>query len=159
VQMVLSLKKGIKMKRLWIFIVMCLFMAINPFIVTATAIRKAVFETVDKGFFSHYEGDDKQQIIEIYNKKEWKDFWEQHTKGIYPPPPLPIIDFTKYYVIVAMDEIRSRGGYALQIKEVKVDSSIENRPFDIIIQLIQPGSAVGTTAVITRPYHIIKVRK
>ena len=147
------------MKKVWVLIVMVLFMATNPFIVTATTIRKAVFETVDKGFYSHYEGDNRQQIIEIYNKSKWKTFWEQHTKGIYPQPPLPIIDFTKYYVIVAMDEIRSSGGYALEIKEVKVDSAIENRPFNIVIQLSQPGSATATTAAITRPYHIIKVRK
>ncbi len=148
------------MRRIWISIVMSLFMATNCFVVEATAgIKKAVFETVDKGQYSDYEGENKQQIIEIYNKEEWENFWRQHVKGTYPPPPVPDIDFIKYYVIVAMDEVRNSGGYSLEIKEVKVDSSVGNRPFEITLQLVQPGSAAEVTGVITRPYHIIKVKK
>ena len=125
----------------------------------ADTIKKIDFETIDKGFYSHYKGDNKQHIIEIYNQEDWQTFWNQHISGTFPPPPLPDIDFKNYIVIVALDEMRSSGGYTLEIKKITIDTAVESRPFEIIIQLNQPGSAAGTIAVMTRPYHIVKIKK
>ena len=127
--------------------------------VFADTIKKTVFETIDKGVYSQYEENNKQHIIEIYTQNEWQKFWNHHTIGTFPSPELPKIDFQKYLIVIAIDEIRSSGGYTLEIKDIAIDSTLENRPFDITITLNYPGSAAGTTSALTRPYHIVKIKK
>ncbi len=127
--------------------------------VYADSIQKVSFETIDKGGYSRYEKNDKQHIIEIYNQNEWRNFWSKHTSGTFPPPELPEINFQKHIVIVAIDEMRSSGGYTLEIKEISVDMAFENRPFMITLQSKHPGSASATTSALTRPYHIAKIEK
>ncbi|MFA5270915.1 MAG: protease complex subunit PrcB family protein [Candidatus Omnitrophota bacterium] len=125
----------------------------------AQTIKKVNFETIDKGNYSYYKDNDRQDNIEIYNQQEWQIFWNQHIGGLSPKPLLPKVDFKDYFVIAAMDEIRASGGYTLEIEEVTIDTSVENHPFGIIIKLKQPGSAAGTTAALTRPYHIVKIKR
>ena len=127
--------------------------------VYADSIQKVSFETINKGTYSHYEENNKQHIIEIYNQKEWQNFWGQHTSGTFPPPELQEINFQEHIVIVAIDKIRSSDGYTLEIKEISVDTAFENRPSMIALQSKHPGSASVTTAVLTRPYHIVKIEK
>jgi hypothetical protein len=126
--------------------------------VYADSIQKVSFETIDKGMNSQYEENNKQHIIEIHNQNEWQDFWSQHTSGMFPSSELPEINFQKHIVIVAIDEIRNSGGYTLEIKEIAVDTAAENRPFEIILELSQPGSAAGVTGALSRPYHIVKIK-
>ena len=128
--------------------------------VHADIIKKTVFENIDKGVYSQYEEEsNKQHIIEIYTQNEWKNFWDQHTISTFPSPELPKIDFQKYFILIAIDEIRSSGGYTLEIKEITIDTAFENRPFEIAVIINFPGSAAGTTAALTRPYHIVKIKK
>ena len=125
----------------------------------ANSIQKVSFETIDKGIWSQYEENNKQHIIEIYSQNEWQNFWGQHTSGTFPSPELPEINFQEHIVIVAIDEIRMSGGYTLEIKEISVDTTLENRPLTITLQSKHPGSASVTTCALTRPYHIIKIEK
>lgn len=125
----------------------------------AQTIKKVNFETIDKGEYSNYKDNDRQHSIEIYNQQEWQVFWNQHIGGLSPKPLLPKVDFKDYLVIAAIDEIRFSGGYTLEIEEVTIDTSVENRPFGIIIKLKQPGSAAATTGALTRPYHIVKIKR
>ena len=127
--------------------------------VYSDTIKKIPFETIDKGTDSKYGKNNKQHIIEIYKQHDWKIFWGQHTNGTSPSPKLPGIDFQKYFIVIAIDEIRSSGGYTLEIKEITIDTALENRPFKITLQAEQPGSAGITTSVLTRPYHIVKIKK
>ena len=127
--------------------------------VYADTIKKIDFETIDKGIYSQYEKNNKQHIIEIYNQKECQEFWNQHTSGIFPPPELPEFNFQKYFILIAMDEIRSSGVYILEIKEIAIDITFENRPFEIAIIINFPISAACTTGALTRPYHIVKIKK
>ena len=127
--------------------------------VYADTIKEIAFETIDKGVYSHYKKNNRQHIIEIYDKKEWQNFWEEHTSGNFPVPELPVVKFRKYFIVIAIDEIRGSGGYMIEINKITIDTAVENRPFTIILQLNQPGSAACTTAALTRPYHIIKIKK
>jgi hypothetical protein len=122
-------------------------------------IVKVNFETIDQGVWSHYKINDKQHIIEIYNQNDWQAFWNQHTESITPAPKLPAVDFQKYFILIAIDEIRPSGGYAIEIKEITIDTAAENKPFAITLQAKQPGSASGNLSALTRPYHIVMVKK
>jgi len=128
-------------------------------IANADTIKKIDFETIDKGVYSQYEENNKQHVIEIYNQNDWQTFWNKHTNGTFPPLELPKINFQKYFIVIAIDEIRNSGGYTLEIKDITIDTAFENRPFGIILKLKQPGSAATTTAALTRPYHIVKIKK
>ena len=144
------------MKKISTFIITVLFFSTSVY---AGSIQKVSFETIDKGSYSHYEENNKQHIIEIYNQNEWQNFWDKHTSWTFPPSELPEINFQKHIVIVAIDERRSSGGYGLEIKEINVDTAFKNRPFTITLQSKHPGSASMTTSSLTRPYHIAKIEK
>ena len=60
--------------------------------------------------------------------------------------------------MIAIDEIRNSSGYILKIENITVDTAFENQPFEITLQLKQPGSAAIIAWVLTRPYHIVKIR-
>ncbi len=127
--------------------------------VYSDTIKTILFETIDRGAGSKYEKNNKQHLIEIYKQHDWKIFWGQHTKGTFPSPKLPEVDFQNYFIVIAIDEIRSSGGYTLEIKEITIDTALENRPFRITLQAEQPGSASTTTNALTRPYHIVRIKK
>jgi hypothetical protein len=127
--------------------------------VYSDTIKTILFETIDSGAGSKYEKNNKQRLIEIYKQHDWKIFWGQHTNGTFPSPKLPEVDFQNYFIVIAIDEIRSSGGYTLEIKEITIDTALENRPFRITLQAEQPGSASTTTNALTRPYHIVRIKK
>ena len=127
--------------------------------VYSDTIKTILFETIDRGAGSKYEKNNKQHLIEIYKQHDWKIFQGQHTNGTFPSPKLPEVDFQNYFIVIAIDEIRSSGGYTLAIKEITIDTALENRPFRITLQAEQPGSASTTTNALTRPYHIVRIKK
>lgn len=62
------------------------------------------------------------------------------------------IDFEKYTVIAVIDEVRSYGGFSVDITKI---TQIDNR---IVIKVERLNSG-GTTTIITQPYHIVKIAK
>ena len=121
------------------------------------------FETIDKGTVSHYELSSQATTLEIYNHDDWSNFWKVHqhinASSNAPTRPLPEINFVHYYVLAAIDQPRGSGGYVLEIKAIEIDLKHENKPVNIVVESQQPGNIVSTISVITRPYHIIKIRK
>lgn len=62
------------------------------------------------------------------------------------------IDFKKYQIIAAIDEVRLYGGYSIDITRIS-----ENQSSIIVkIEHLKPG---GFYAIITQPYHIVKIAK
>ncbi len=142
------------MKKMLIFIVAALLISTTVY---AGTIHKVPFETIDKGYYSHYDENYGQHIIEIYNQNDWQSFWDKHT-ATDPASELPEIDFQEYIVIIAMDAMRNTGGYDLRIKEIFVDTASENKPFKVNMVAEHPGSAALVTFAFTRPYHIVKIK-
>ncbi|PIF31929.1 protease stability complex PrcB-like protein [Flavobacterium sp. 9] len=62
------------------------------------------------------------------------------------------VDFTKYQVIAVIDDVYNYGGYSIDItKIIETNSSIF-----VKVEYLKPG---GINAVITQPYHIVKIPK
>lgn len=60
------------------------------------------------------------------------------------------IDFTKYQVIAAFDDVKGSGGQGL-------DLTIAAEPTQIVVT-VKPSTPQGNvTTVITQPYHIVKI--
>jgi len=128
-------------------------------IVWADSSAKADFETIKKGWLSNPELGGAQTLIEIYNNQEWSEFWVKYFKHFRVVSVAPAVDFENYMVLVALDNTRGGGGYSIEIKEVTMGSSSGERPFNVVLELHQPGSGAMTTMAMTRPIHIVKVRK
>lgn len=62
------------------------------------------------------------------------------------------VDFTKFQVIAAIDEVRHYGGYSIDITKI---TETDNR-IHVKVEKLKPG---GFNAVITQPYHIVKIAK
>ncbi len=60
------------------------------------------------------------------------------------------IDFTNYQIIAVFDDVKSSGGHALDL-DVTADSK------RILVTVIPSSPQGNAIAVITQPYHIIKI--
>lgn len=135
------------------FVLIVLFCTVSAH---AGKIKSVKFETLYRGAYGANEESGSQEIIEIFNQDEWINYWN---KMGFPVPQEKTIDFTDYYVVIALDSLQPSSGYSIEITNIKEDTSVNDRPFEITFKLVQPGSAAGVLDVLTRPYHIIKVRK
>lgn len=69
-------------------------------------------ETIDEGEVSYYRYGNPGFLgltAVIHNPRSWAGFWQQHTAGNIPPPPLPRVDFR------ALDRPRRNPGNAKQL--------------------------------------------
>jgi len=125
------------------------------------------FETIDKGDYSYYRGNDPDfsgAEMVIRDWRTWAWFWAKHTGGIQPLVRLPKVDFRTEMVVAAILGYQTSGGgpgieissigaifgyYVFPIKSIRVFVK-ENRT---------PGPLDVITNVITNPYHIVKVAK
>ena len=120
---------------------------------------KVEIETIKKGWLHNPKLGGEQVLIEIYNNQEWSVFWAKYFKNFRTVSEVPAIDFDNYIVIAALDATRGGGGYSIEIKEITMGASSEGRPFKVVLELQQAGSAAVTTSAMTRPIHIVKIKK
>ncbi len=95
------------------------------------------------------EGITQQNLI-ISSETAWNDLITQ-MNSTYDFTNIDI-NFSEYRVIAAFDEIRPSGGYFL---ELDITFNSEN----IVVNVIKnvPPNDVYTPAVITQPFHIVKI--
>lgn len=62
------------------------------------------------------------------------------------------IDFDSYYVIAVFDEIRNYGGNSIEVTEI-------NEYTNKIVVKIDQASSDGLNAVISQPFHLVKIKK
>ena len=110
------------------------------------------FETIEKGFFS---GITKQKNLTIRTQNEWNKLWDSHTSTRIPHPKIPVIDFTKNMVLAVFMGQRRTGGFAVEIKKIEKYRS----ELVVLFTETEPASKAAVTAVLTQPYHIVKIRK
>ncbi len=111
------------------------------------------FETIDIGDQSGVAGG--AQIFRIETQAEWDDFWSRHQGNVIPPPPAPSVDFSQEMVIAAVDKTEPSGGYRFEITGIE---EIEGRLVVRVSKTI-PGPDCIVTAVITQPFHLVRVAK
>jgi hypothetical protein len=90
------------------------FFAVFSFLLHGPALSESIpFETIDKGDYSYYRGNDQDfsgAELVIRDWKTWAWFWAKHTGGIQPLLPLPKIDFRTEMVVVAILGYQTSGG-------------------------------------------------
>ncbi|MDW8851660.1 protease complex subunit PrcB family protein [Flavobacterium sp. MMLR14_040] len=112
------------------------------------------FSTVLQGdHFNGNYGNTKENLV-IKDQQTWSDLISKmnpfsDTNYYFPDAT---IDFTKYQVIVVIDEVRNYGGYSIDITKITQN----NNSIFITVEQLKPG---GINAVITQPFHIVKIPK
>lgn len=88
----------------------------------------------------------------IKDQTEWNNLLDNLPPNTVKNLTEKNIDFTKYQIIAAFDQVRNGGGYSIDITSVTENDS------NIIIK-IENLSKGNWLAVITQPFHIIKIPK
>jgi hypothetical protein len=96
-----------------------------------------------------------RQGVVIASPSEWETLWEQLHRYTIPRPALPEVDFTQHTLLAVFAGEKPSGGYTIRVKRViQTDQRV-------IVHVIEtaPGTGNITTALITYPYQIVKVRR
>ncbi len=112
------------------------------------------FETIDIGDQSGVAGG-ALQIFGIETQAEWDDFWSRHQGNVIPPPQAPSVDFSQEMVIAVVDQAEPSGGYRVEITGIE---EVEGRLVVRVSKTI-PGPDCIVTAVITQPFHVVRMAK
>ncbi|MGB2985316.1 MAG: carboxypeptidase-like regulatory domain-containing protein [Phycisphaerae bacterium] len=111
-------------------------------------------ETIDEGEVSYYRYGDPGFLgltAVIHNPRSWAGFWQQHTAGNIPPPPLPRVDFRRWTVLVAIQGTQSSScGPFIKI------AGVHHCGADAVVRIIDDETP-GPCDALSNPFHIVKV--
>lgn len=112
------------------------------------------FSVILQGDYFNGNYDNTKENLVITDQKTWSSLISKmkvfnDTNSYFPDAT---IDFKKYQVIAVFDEIHNYDGYSIDITKITQDN---NRIYVTVDHLL-PG---GINAVITQPYHIVKITK
>ena len=86
----------------------------------------------------------------IKNQNEWESLLQRHAGG----SPAPAVDFKHYMAIAVFMGEKTSGGYAVTINRVTVGQTLT-----VYYREESPSRDSMTSAILTRPYHIIIVER
>jgi len=116
------------------------------------SITSLEFDTIEKGFFS---GITEKKNLVIRTQDQRAKLWNKHTSIRIPPPEAPAIDFTENMILAVFMGQKPSGSFAVEITRVE---KCENGLVVFFSEVEPPPDAV-VTAVLTQPYHIIRIEK
>jgi hypothetical protein len=95
------------------------------------------------------EGISKQDLV-IKNQPEWTNLQAKINSSNHYDITETEIDFAKYTVIAVFDEVKNNGGWSIDITDISVID-------DKVIVTVSNLKKGNSTAVITQPFHIVKI--
>ena len=108
------------------------------------------FEEIDKWWVSGYESRDN---LTISDDETWETLWTEMESIHSHPADLPKINFTRELIIAVFQGERGSSGYSTNITRIiMTDTS-----YVVYVDEIHPGESCVLLAVMTYPYHIIKI--
>ena len=116
------------------------------------SITSLEFDTIEKGFFS---GITEKKNLVIRTQDQRAKLWNKHTSIRIPPPEAPAIDFTENMILAVFMGQKPSGGFAVEITRVEKCKN----GLVIFFSEVEPPLDAVVTAVLTQPYHIIKIEK
>jgi len=93
----------------------------------------------------------RQEVVK--DPKRWKAIWTEHAGK--STSPVPDVDFSKEYVIVASMGQRPTGGYSIRIIKAEVTAD----KLKIYIQKKSPQKGSMTIQVLTAPFEFVAIPK
>lgn len=108
------------------------------------------FEEIDRWWISGYE---TRNNLTIRDDETWETLWTEMESIHSHPADLPEINFTREMIIAVFQGKRGSSGYWTTITRI----IMTNAYYVVYVDEIHPGESCGTLAVITYPYHIVKI--
>jgi len=108
------------------------------------------FEEIDKDWISGYESRDN---LTIRDDETWETLWTEMEFSQSHPADLPKINFTREMIIAVFQGERGSSGYWTNITRI----IMTNSSYVVYVDEIHPGESCGGLAVMTYPYHIVKI--
>jgi hypothetical protein len=108
------------------------------------------FEEIDPGRGYDYES---RANFTIRNATAWENLWLDLYSGHSHIPEVPTVNFTSEMLIAVFQGIRGSSGYGTTITRIIVT----NAYYVVYVDEIHPGEGCGVLAVLTYPYHIVKI--
>jgi hypothetical protein len=105
------------------------------------------FEEIEKGEISGYESRD---TLVIRDDAAWEALWTEMQSIYSHPDDLPEINFTEAFVIAVYRGAFGSNGYSIAITRIVV-TIVE------YIVYVQESGQGGPLAVMTYPYHVVKI--
>lgn len=144
------------MKRVFLLMLLCgiciggraAAQASNP------AVHEAIpFETVFQGWYAN--GIVERTALVVNDTGAYRSVWEVITRGVFPTPPAPPVDFETTTLIFVSSGVMPSGGYEVEIERiVAVDDGLE-----VEVVISEPPEDAAVTAALTQPYHGVVLNK
>jgi hypothetical protein len=112
----------------------------------AVTLQPLPFSTVANGQQSAIE---QRRDIVVRTAAEWKALWREHA----PNEPLPAVDFTTHMVVGVFAGMRSTGGHAVTITDVRRESAT----IVVTWRGAKPPADAMVSQVLTFPFHLARV--
>lgn len=109
------------------------------------------FDTLGKAQTS--EHGEKENYV-VNSQEEWRQLWDKITGPTARAMPVPV-NFDKETVVAVFQGQKGSAGYTIEVTKILQ----ANGTLEVFITGTSPGKNCLTAAVITAPYHIIKVEK
>ena len=91
----------------------------------------------------------------IRDAADFEAFWSDLHGNLEPEPALPDVDFSSEMVIAVFLGERSNGGFSVEIERIVQQGD----RIGLQVKETAPGPNCVTPAVISSPYHIIKLKQ
>ncbi len=116
------------------------------------SITRLEFDAIEKGFFS---GITERKNVVIRTQDQWAKLWNKHTSTRIPHPEAPVIALTENIILAVFMGEKASGGFAVEITRVEKCGD----ELVVFFSEVEPSPDAVVTAVLTQPYHIIKIEK
>lgn len=138
-------------KRLRLVIALAGVLALQP-IPGALSARTVPVRTVDKGNGASSSLTQRSAFV-VKTARRWRAVWQSLHASVHPRPVTPRVDFARHMLLVAIQGRRRSGGYSVRVARVRD----EGRRWRVTIHERSPGVTCIVPAVITSPYHVVRV--
>jgi len=124
------------------------------FAATAVGDSRVFFRTVAKGDGSSSELIKRTGFV-VRSASRWADVWRQLNAGVTPPPRRPAVDFSQHMLLVVTLGQQTSGGHSIAVRSITDGGS----RWTARVRESRPGPECLSTAVITAPFHVVRVRR
>lgn len=111
--------------------------------------KEVKFKVIDEGALAPSEPSRKNYAI--YDQSTFSDFWKETHGGT--EKGMPIIDFTKNYIIGVFAGTVASGGYSIAVTGITDNGTMEN----VAVVINQPGDTCNVVEEQTSPYQFVSV--
>lgn len=108
------------------------------------------FSTVEASAFS---GITTATTVVVSSASDWEPLWASHARFRIPPPPVPVVDFSRHQLLALFLGGRPNGCYGVEIRRVLDDGQRRT----VVYAESEPGPTMLCSAVATSPMQIVRV--